>query len=34
VPLRISKYRIIFSVRDDILVVEVIKAKSRGDVYK
>jgi len=32
--LRISKYRIIFSIKNDIMVVEVIKAKSRGDIYK
>jgi mRNA interferase RelE/StbE len=32
--LRISKYRIIFSIKDDVLLIEVIKAKSRGDVYK
>ena len=32
--LRISKYRIIFAIKDDLLIVEVIKAKSRGDIYK
>jgi mRNA interferase RelE/StbE len=32
--LRIRKYRVIFSIVDEALVVEVIKAGSRGDVYK
>ena len=32
--LRISKYRIIFSIENDELVIEVIKAGSRGDIYK
>ena len=32
--LRVSKYRIIFEVRDNELLIEVIKAGSRGDIYK
>jgi mRNA interferase RelE/StbE len=32
--LRISKFRIIFSVKDNELLIEVIRADSRGDVYK
>ena len=32
--LRVSKYRVIFSIENDILKIEVIKASSRGDVYK
>jgi len=32
--LRIGKYRIIYSLLDDKLIIEVIKAGSRGDVYK
>ena len=32
--LRISKYRVVFAVKDDVLIVEVVKAGSRGDVYK
>ena len=32
--LRVSKYRIIFEVIDNELLIEVIKAGSRGDIYK
>ncbi|SMC09489.1 type II toxin-antitoxin system RelE family toxin [Nitratiruptor tergarcus] len=32
--LRIGKYRIIFRVLEEELIIEVIKAVSRGDVYK
>ena len=32
--LRVSKFRIIFSIEDDKLIIEVIKANSRGDIYK
>ena len=32
--LRISKFRVIFSVENDKLLIKVIKASSRGDVYK
>ena len=32
--LRISKFRVIFSVDDKNLLIKVIKASSRGDVYK
>ena len=32
--LRISKYRVMFAIKDDVLIVEVVKAGSRGDVYK
>ena len=32
--LRVSKYRVIFSIENDLLKIEVIKASSRGDVYK
>jgi mRNA interferase RelE/StbE len=32
--LRVSKYRVIFSIYDNILLIEVIKANSRGDIYK
>ncbi len=32
--LRIRKYRVIFSIVDEALVIEVIKAGSRGDIYK
>jgi mRNA interferase RelE/StbE len=32
--LRIGKFRVIFSIADDLLLIEAIKAGSRGDVYK
>ena len=32
--LRIGKYRIIFSILDDEMLIEAIGAGSRGDVYK
>jgi mRNA interferase RelE/StbE len=32
--LRISKFRIIFTVENNELLIEVIKADSRGDIYK
>jgi mRNA-degrading endonuclease RelE of RelBE toxin-antitoxin system len=31
--LRLSKYRFIYKIENDILLIEVIKA-SRGDIYK
>jgi len=32
--LRVGNYRIIYSVHDDILTVEVMTAGNRGDIYK
>jgi len=32
--LRIGKYRFIYQVKDDILIVVMEKADSRGDIYK
>jgi mRNA interferase RelE/StbE len=32
--LRISKYRVVFEIKNDVLLINVIKAGSRGDVYK
>ena len=32
--LRVSKFRVIFSIENDILKIEVIKDSSRGNVYK
>jgi len=32
--LRISKFRIIFTIENNELLIEVIKADSRGDIYK
>jgi len=32
--LRVSKYRIIFEIKDNELLIEIIKAGSRGDIYK
>ena len=32
--LRISKFRIIFKIENNELLIEIIKAGSRGDIYK
>ncbi len=32
--LRISKYRIILTIKNNELLIEVIKSDSRGDIYK
>ena len=32
--LRIAKFRIIFSIEDEQLIIEVIRGGSRGDIYK
>ncbi len=32
--LRIRKYRVIFSIKDHEVLIEVIRAASRGDIYK
>jgi len=32
--LRVSKYRILFSIDNETVTIEVVRAKSRGDVYK
>jgi mRNA interferase RelE/StbE len=32
--LRISKFRVIFVIIDNELIIQVIKANSRGDIYK
>ena len=32
--LRLSKYRFIYKIENNILLIEVIKAGSRGDIYK
>jgi mRNA interferase RelE/StbE len=32
--LRIGKYRVIYTRHDDILIIEIVKIRSRGDVYK
>ena len=32
--LRVGDYRVIYSVKDDVLVVEVMTVGNRGDVYK
>jgi len=32
--LRVGQYRVIYTRRDDRLVVEVIKIRPRGDIYK
>jgi len=32
--LRISKYRFIYRIENNILLIEIVKAGSRGDIYK
>jgi len=32
--LRVGKYRMIYTRHDDHLVIEVVKIRSRGDIYK
>ncbi len=32
--LRVGKYRVIYARNDDILIIEIIKVQSRGDIYK
>jgi mRNA interferase RelE/StbE len=32
--LRVGKYRIIYTRQDDTLIIEIVKVRSRGDVYK
>jgi mRNA interferase RelE/StbE len=32
--LRVGKYRIIYTRQDDTLVIEIIRIRSRGDIYK
>ena len=31
--LRVGKYRVIYTIQDDILVIEIVKIRSRGDIY-
>ena len=32
--LRVGKYRIIYTRNDDVLTIEIVKVRSRGDIYK
>ena len=32
--LRIGKYRIIYTRQDELLIIEIIRIRSRGDIYK
>ncbi len=32
--LRVGKYRVVYSRHDDILIIKVIRIRSRGDIYK
>ena len=32
--LRIGQFRVVFAVKEDLLMIEAIKAGDRGDVYK
>jgi len=31
--LRVGKYRIIYTIHDNILVIEIVKIRGRGDIY-
>ena len=32
--LRVGKYRVIYTRQDDILIIEIVRIRSRGDIYK
>ena len=32
--LRVGQYRVIYTRQDDQLIIEVVKVRSRGDIYK
>lgn len=32
--LRVGKYRVLYTRQDDVLIIEVVKVRARGDVYK
>jgi mRNA interferase RelE/StbE len=32
--LRVGRYRVIYTRQDDALIIEVVKVRSRGDIYK
>ena len=32
--LRVGQYRVIYTRQDDLLILEVVKVRSRGDIYK
>ena len=32
--LRVGKYRVVYTRHDDILIIEIVRVGSRGDVYK
>ena len=32
--LRVGKYRVVYTRHDDILIIEIVYIRSRGDVYK
>ena len=32
--LRVGKYRVIYTRQDDALIIEIVKVRSRGDIYK
>jgi len=31
--LRVGKYRVIYTIHDNILVIEIVKIRGRGDIY-
>ena len=32
--LRVGKYRVVYTRHDDILILEIVRIRSRGDIYK
>ena len=32
--LRVGKYRILYILKDDQLIIEIVKVRTRGDIYK
>lgn len=32
--LRVGKFRVLYRRKDDVLIIEVVKVRARGDVYK
>ncbi len=32
--LRVGKYRVVYARHDDILIIEIVRIRSRGDIYK
>ena len=32
--LRVGRYRVVYTRHDDILIIEIVRIRSRGDIYK